>query len=223
MNKQIKKQMKELEALKLPELQVRFAEIVGEETKAPNKKYLLRRIGEAIEAKAATAAEDARDDSLAAPSDVPASEMPDNPVNGDEPGDGELAGGGDEASVDDSDSYAPAPETSPTLDIAALQQRYLEVVGRPTQSDNAAYLKWKIRQAERGKVPVGPLQSRREPGIARDFKVLPVRMESDLVDKLDEAWKRRGLKSRMELFRISLRNYLASIGEIEIAEMLAVD
>ena len=65
MNKQIKKQMKELEALKLPELQARFAEIVGEETMAPNKKYLLRRIGEALEARALNAAVD---ESIEAPS-----------------------------------------------------------------------------------------------------------------------------------------------------------
>ncbi len=223
MNEQIKRQMKELEALKLPELQARFAEIVGEETKAPNKRYLLRRIGEALEARNSMAAEDdPPDDSPGAPSDDSVNEMPDSPIPDDEPGDDEPAGDGDEASSDDSGSDAPASSSSPSLDTSALQQRYLEVVGRPTQSDNASYLKWKIRQAERGKVPVGPIQNRREPGIARDFKVLPVRMESDLVDKLDEAWKRQGLKSRMELFRVSLQTYLASIGETEVAEMLVV-
>ena len=40
----IQDQMHELEELRLPELQARFAEIVGEPTRTPNKAYLLRRI-----------------------------------------------------------------------------------------------------------------------------------------------------------------------------------
>jgi len=46
-------------------------------------------------------------------------------------------------------------------------------------------------------------------------------MESDLVDKLDEAWKRQGLHSRMDLFRKSLQAFLASAGEADVAAMLA--
>ena len=45
-------------------------------------------------------------------------------------------------------------------------------------------------------------------------------MESELVDQLDEAWKRQGLKSRMDLFRVSLKTYLTSMGENELAEAL---
>ncbi|MBN2530891.1 MAG: hypothetical protein JXR76_31180 [Deltaproteobacteria bacterium] len=33
-----------MEDMKLPELQQRFAEVTGEETKAPNKTYLIKRI-----------------------------------------------------------------------------------------------------------------------------------------------------------------------------------
>jgi len=39
----------ELKGLRLPELQARFHEHTGEETRCPNKTYLLRRIGEALE------------------------------------------------------------------------------------------------------------------------------------------------------------------------------
>jgi len=53
------------------------------------------------------------------------------------------------------------------------------------------------------------------------FKVLPLRMESDLVDKLDEAWRRQGLHSRMDLFRKSLQAFLANAGEADVAAMLA--
>ena len=39
--------LESLSKLRLPELQARFAEIVGEATRSPNKTFLLRRIGEA--------------------------------------------------------------------------------------------------------------------------------------------------------------------------------
>jgi len=84
------------------------------------------------------------------------------------------------------------------------------------------YLIWKIRQAQKGKIPVGPIPGRRADGIDRDYKVLPVRMEADLVEKLDEAWKRQGLESRMALFRQALSTYLADKGETELAEMLVL-
>jgi metal-responsive CopG/Arc/MetJ family transcriptional regulator len=45
-------------------------------------------------------------------------------------------------------------------------------------------------------------------------------MASVLVEKLDEAWKHEGLKSRMELFRFSLRMYLSSVGEDMVAGCL---
>lgn len=46
----IQDQMHELEELRLAELQARFAEIVGEPTRTPNKQYLLRRSAESLEA-----------------------------------------------------------------------------------------------------------------------------------------------------------------------------
>ena len=44
MNKENKKRMRIMEELRLPELQARFHDIVGEATRSPNKKFLLRRI-----------------------------------------------------------------------------------------------------------------------------------------------------------------------------------
>ena len=105
------------------------------------------------------------------------------------------------------------------LDVPELQARYLEVVGRSTGSDNKAYLIWKIREAQKGRIPVGPRKNAHREGVT--FKVLPLRMESDLVDKLDEAWKRQGLHSRMDLFRKSLQAFLQSAGEADVAAMLA--
>ena len=51
MNKNTQKTMKSIEKLRLPELQARFAEIVGEASRSPNRKFLLRRIGEALDAR----------------------------------------------------------------------------------------------------------------------------------------------------------------------------
>ncbi len=42
----------ELEALRLPELQARFREVIGEITRSPNRTFLIRRITEALAAKA---------------------------------------------------------------------------------------------------------------------------------------------------------------------------
>jgi hypothetical protein len=105
------------------------------------------------------------------------------------------------------------------LDISELRARYSEVVGRPTGSENNAYLIWKIRQAQKGRIPVGPRKGARKEGAT--FRVLPLRMESDLVDKLDEAWRRHGLRNRTDLFRKSLHVFLQNAGENEVAALFA--
>lgn len=201
MNKKIKKQIEKMEGMKLPELQARYAEVVGEETKAPNKKYLIKRIVEALEQS------DFPDDEQAE-KEIEA-EAVEDPIQPDE--------------LLDTDDDPPEEENRLTkLDVDTLRDRYNEIVGRATGSTDKRYLIWKIRQAEKGKIPVGPIPGRRGDGAEHDYKILPVRMESDLVKKLDEAWQRQGLKNRMELFRRSLQTYLASVGENELAEMMVL-
>jgi len=51
---------------------------------------------------------------------------------------------------------------------------YREVVGRDTSSTDSASLIWKLRQAEKGGIRVGPIE-RRAPAEAADIKVLPLR------------------------------------------------
>jgi metal-responsive CopG/Arc/MetJ family transcriptional regulator len=53
--------------------------------------------------------------------------------------------------------------------------------------------------------------------------VLPLRMEADLVAKLDEARERLGLKSRMELFRRALGVYLEGAGEAEVGALFGAE
>ena len=54
MNAATRKKITALDKLRLPELQEQFAEIVGEATRSPNKKYLIRRIREALVAAEST-------------------------------------------------------------------------------------------------------------------------------------------------------------------------
>jgi len=201
MNKAIKKQIEKLNELKLPELQARYAEVVGEETRAPNKTFLIRRIVTALESHAAR--EEAAEATAAPAKTKKAKKL--------------------KTAVEDQDgNESESSEQKNELSVEQLRERYHEVVGRDTASHDSRYLRWKIRQAEQGKIPVGPTRTRRGDGVERDFKVLPVRMEADLVERLDEAWQRQGLKSRMELFRVSLSKYMTSIGEDEVAQLLSM-
>jgi hypothetical protein len=170
-----------LSALRLPELQARYAELLGEPTRCPNKKWLIKTITAALQRQEAEP--------------EPEPETASQPV------------------------ATKTKRPKPTVD--ELRSRYLEVVGRPTESTDAAYLRWKISQAEKGKVPVGPISARRSDSEPADVKVLPLRMDADLVTKLDEARERLGLKSRMELFRLSLHAYLQTAGEAEVAALFA--
>ena len=107
------------------------------------------------------------------------------------------------------------------LDVAELQSRYFEVIGRPTISTNKAYLIWKIREAKKGHIVLGPRKSARREGVT--FKVLPLRLESEVVDKLDEAWRSRGIKNRMEFFRGAIGHYLRHIGAEDAAGLFVND
>jgi len=116
---------------------------------------------------------------------------------------------------------SPAVEKLTRLDVPELQARYLEAVGRPTGSANKAYLIWKIHEAKKGRIPVGPRKNARREGVT--FKVLPLRMEADVVKKLDEAWRSRGIKNRTEFFRGALGHYLKHLGAKDTAALFGTD
>ena len=96
---------------------------------------------------------------------------------------------------------------------------YLDIVGRPTGSDNKGYLIWKIREAEKGRVPVGPRKTRARSGDPADMKILPLRLESAAIEQMDEAWRNLGIKSRMEFFRGAIGHYLAHLGARDAAAL----
>ena len=181
-----KKEIAKLAKMKVNELQAKFAAVIGEKTRSPNKTFLMRRITEALQAKAPTTA---AGPSASAPTKGPG-----------------KAGG-------------PATEKLTRLDVAELQARYLEAVGRPTGSTNKAYLIWKIREAKKGRIAVGPRKNARREGVT--FKVLPLRMETEVVHKMDEAWRSLGIKNRTEFFRGALGHYLKHLGAVDAATLFA--
>jgi len=189
-------QISALNAMNLPALQARYAEVIGETTRCTNRVFLVRRITERL---AETEAAE-----TAGPT---APEAPPAPAG--EPGHGEAP--------------AEASDEKPLtkLTVEELRAKYVEVVGRPTGSVDRGYLIWKIREAKKGRIPVGP--SRRGPSPAADVEhmVLPLRLPTPVVNALDVAWKQLGLRSRMDLMRRSLHDYLATNGQTGGAELLA--
>jgi len=188
MNNDNKKRIKAMEGLRLPELQAKFQEIVGEATRSPNKKFLLRRIAEALESQEQEAVEA-----------TPEAEQT-------EPAEADAANTNGERKLT-------------KLSVEELQQLYTEVVGRDTGSSDRRYLIWKIREAKKGRIKTGPLRRRYADGEAPDMKVLPLRIEAEIVARLDEARERLGLKTRMDLFRKLLADYLTAAGEHEVAKL----
>lgn len=188
MNKENKKRMRIMEELRLPELQALFHDIVGEATRSPNKKFLLRRIAEVLEAQEQEAAE-----AVSAVEETEPTTSEPTTANGE-------------------------PKLT-KLSVEELQQLYTEVVGRDTGSSDRRYLIWKIRETRKGRIKSGPVRRRYADGEAPDMRVLPLRMGAEIVPRLDEARKCLGLKTRMDLFRKSLADYLTAAGEHEVAQL----
>ena len=87
-----------------------------------------------------------------------------------------------------------------------------------------AYLIWKIREAEKGRIPIGPRETRSSDQQGdTDVRILPLRLDVGAVEKMDAAWKAKGMKSRMEFFRRALGHYLEHIGAQEAAACFGSD
>lgn len=191
-----------LDALPLPELWARFKEATGESTKSPNKKFLVRRINEALAARACTP-----EPELATPTPVRRSRASETTA----------------ATTEPATSNAPKPPRGrfSSMTIEELQTRYREVIGRDTGSVDKRYIVWKLREAEKGRINVGPRKTRTRDGEPLDVKILPLRLDADVADKMDEAWRSKGIKSRMEFFRGALGVYLTQLGARDAAALFA--
>ncbi len=191
-----KRTRNELERLRLPELQARFRDVVGETSRSPNRKFLIRRIEETL---AARAEQPATSESPQPAVDTPA----------------------EESAASDASAATPTHVRGgfASMSIEELQAKYLEAVGRATGSDDRRYLIWKIREAEKGRIPVGPRKTRERNGEPVDVKILPLRLEAEVVERMDEAWRARGIKNRLEFFRRALGHYLSHLGAAEAAAL----
>jgi hypothetical protein len=191
--------------MKLNELHAKFAEVFGKGTRSHNKAFLIRKITEALQAEGGALRKKNASPNANTTTETAFATKNTSP-----------AAGTTEQIPEDLPEKAAEKLTK--LTVPELQTLYLKVVGRSTGSSNAAYLLWKIREARKGRVPVGPRKSARNGDVT--FKILPLRMEAAIVDKLDQAWKRLGLHSRMDLFRKAVQSYLAGVGETEVAALL---
>ena len=109
------------------------------------------------------------------------------------------------------------------MTVDALRAEYEKTVGRPTGSDNAAYLRWKIRQAIQGKVPVGPVKLGRRAtagGSGVEDKTVPLRLTKAAVDALDGIATKKGLATRTSLLRKVLKEWLLGNGETDAAALI---
>jgi hypothetical protein len=158
-------------------------------TKSPNKKFLVRRIEEALAARATES----------------------EPASAPQPPAKRTARPSESVVATTEPTDIDPPKTRgrfASMTVEELQAKYLEVVQRPTSSVARTYLLWKIREAEKGRIPVGPRKTRERNGEPVDVKILPLRLEAEVVERMDEAWRTRGIKNRMEFFRGAIGAYL---------------
>ncbi len=124
-----------------------------------------------------------------------------------------------------SDTTPAAADASPETDVKArhkwasmstedLQAKYLATVGRATESDDRGYLIWKIREAANGKIRTGPSVRR-----ANGEPTTPVtmRIADETLAALDEVWRRRGYRSRLQLLSHAIMLGMVSLGESVVA------
>jgi hypothetical protein len=71
----------------------------------------------------------------------------------------------------------------------------------------------------KGRINVGPRKTRAREGEPLEVKILPLRLEADVADKMDEAWRAKGIKNRMEFFRGAIGHYLAHLGARDAAAL----
>ncbi len=120
----------------------------------------------------------------------------------------------------------PAPAAAPSAASAtaprgrfaefsttALQGHYESTIGRSTKSTNRDYLIWKIREAEAGRIKIGPRETL-DPG---EKQVLPLTLSKTAVVAMDLAWKAHGYKSRTAFLREAICERLVELNELETA------
>lgn len=104
------------------------------------------------------------------------------------------------------------------MSVAELQALYAEKVGRPTGSNDRNYLTWKIREAEKGNVPVGPAKRKLYEGPTTP---ITIKLEDAFLEQLDDAGKDDGFKTRLAYLRDLIGKGLQVRGRSDLATMVA--
>ncbi len=107
--------------------------------------------------------------------------------------------------------------TGMTLD--ELKRLFVEKIGRESGSSDRRYLEWKIREADKGRVRVGPLDRARALPPA-EMMTLPWRLPRVTVARIDEARARLNVSTRSALLTEALAEYLTRHGEAETAALV---
>jgi hypothetical protein len=223
----------ELEDMRLPDLWSLFRQVRGESTRCPNRPYLIRVIREGLRGAPVIALPEPEPEPAPEPEEAPAStggaEASDvqerAPSSDDEAAEAPAdapALARDESDADETEAADGETDASATLEgsergrlvsmtVDELQMKYFEVVGRPTASEDKAYLVWKIRQAQRGKVTVGPARRAATEGEPVEFKVLPLRFTATSVDQMDAIWRALEMRSRSDFVRTAIDAYVKSL------------
>ncbi len=250
----------DLESLRLPELQQRFLEVVGEETRCPNRTFLIRRIEQALLERAEQPNAPEPQEETPTPAEPEEQPEPHHELKApaqseavateEEADTGEPAANPEEVAAPHEETPTAEEHAEPaqqsaqpkkrarkntsegasagraergrfkTMTVEELQAMYLQKVGRPTGSTDKGYLVWKIREAEKGRIPIGPRETRSpDQQGATDVRILPLRLDASAVEQMDAAWRAHGMKTRMEFFRRALGHYLEHIGAHDAAAL----
>lgn len=126
-----------------------------------------------------------------------------------------------------------------TLRLPELQARFQQATGKTTKSPNKTFLIRAIEKARTGDANADtPKPRRKTPAPKRaakrtkatrtratsaEWMVLPVRLPTSVVQRVDAAWKRQGLKSRMECFRRALEGFFRDAGEPGVADLFKAE
>ena len=191
--------------MRLPELRTLFEKVTGKATRSPNKKFLIRTIVATLAARPKGGSRRGGGRNGGGRSGVPAAAMK------------TLAAETSSTPVATSPTHsagAMRPRRSwANKTVQDLQDMYLAVVGRSTDSDDRGYLIWKIREAEKGQVRVGP-RKLRDP---KDIRTIPLCMDKTGVEMMDETWRATGFKSRNQFVNRAVGKLLTSLGADEAA------
>ena len=111
--------------------------------------------------------------------------------------------GGEEADAQEVPAKEPAQTRTRDMTIEELRAEYQRVIGRETGSTDRRYIMWKLNEAAKGRIPIGP-SKRRAARDKSEMQVLPLNMARTVVVKLDAAVKELGYGSRMAFIRDAL-------------------